>query len=789
MSSREALSAPAAAIAAALLEQDAEERRISTARLAELDAREALPLLLLALGDVDWRVRKEATIAARAFLPDRVLIDALIRVLDTSADVGIRNAAVDVLAYAGRAAVGPIEDAMSRLDADGRKLAIDALGRSRDAAAIGPLEAALFDPDDNVRQAAVEAIAAIGAVAGEPAQKILMRCLGEDDRFVRLAALEGLNHLGVIVPWDRLEPLLDEPTSRAAALSAAALTEHPRAPMALAKALASSRGGAFSQALTALAHLAEGPLAARVAEAVRAQGSMLAARIVRIAKGEEPDLDHLRASALTLAATANVDGAVEAATQALREQSLAVAAPRALELLGLCAIPALIAMIGAQSFETPDTRSAAVDAAASIAAAAEGSGAAAETTRALLEALRAAAVDADKDVSTSALYALSRLGTEADLELAAARARCLTLAVASAAEHALSSLADRFPGAARDLAHRLMKSEPSSLAAVVLLGALGSAGALDLDDVHAEVAFLASAATSGDARTRRAAVMAVADIGGLWAADVLSFALADEEHDVQLAAARALGRVCVDPAAGRYLETGPPSGIPSSRKPAVPMPVPRTSASDMLDLVGRSGDDDLVAAAVNALGVSMTTWRPPASLPPPSDEAGAAAKVARASSMGGPPGQAGLPPHTPRMMPPDDLIAALAPLASKAPSAVAIAAVDALCRAPLALRGREPALLGGLDHPDPAVMKAAMLKLDRTDAALDKVSRRLDHPSRDVRLLAAEVLTGHARGAAQERLRRRAEVEVDAEVRAAIERACAPAAGVTGGPTGGAPSP
>jgi HEAT repeat protein len=796
----------ASAIAAALSATYAEERRQATSRIAELDRKEALPLLLTALGDSDWRVRKEATIAARAFLPDRVLLAELVRVLESADDVGLRNAAVDVLASAGHAAVRLLEEAMPSMeDSDARKLCVDALGRSRDPEALGPLEAALFDQDDNVRQAAVEAIAVVGAAAGEPAHKILIRCLGEEDRFVRLAALEGLNHLGATVPWDRIEPLLADPTSRAAALSAAALAEHEKAPMALARALVSARGGAFSQAVVALSRLAEGPLAARVAEAVRAQGPEIGARLVRIAAGRDPDLDHLRPAALSLAAASRSPGGIAAAILALGEQSLAPVASRALTALGAAALPALIEQIAAAGqpqppslrgraaevdpfserlpvssrraatlalqaqLEPPPTsepevaamRAAAIDVAAAIVLG--GAAVSKSAPRELLAALRAAAAQGgDKDVATSALYALSRLGTEEDITLAAEQTLSPVRPIASAAESTLAALSGRFGKAARALAEIYMKSEPFALPASIMLGALGAAGELDPTEVHTEVAFLSSSATGGDARTRRAAVMAVAEIGGVWATDVLSFALADEEREVQLAAARALGRVSVDPSAGRFLETGPPSVNPPSSSA---IPPPRTSATDVLELIGRSGDSDLVAVAVNALGDGMTTWAPP-SIPPSSRGGGSV----DASAFG-----LGAKSLRPSMMAGDDLIAALAPLAHKSPSAVAIAAVEALSRAPVGTPGRQSALLGALQHPDAAVVTAAILKLELNDVAADKIARCVDHPSRGVRLCVAEVLSGHSNAHALGRLRRRLAAEQDPEVRAAIERALAPA--------------
>ena len=98
---------------------------------------------------------------------------------------------------------------------------------------------------------------------------------------------------------------------------------------------------------------------------------------------------------------------------------------------------------------------------------------------------------------------------------------------------------------------------------MILVGSLhrgGSAGAAPEEDVRA----IESALSHGDPRTRRYAVEALAVIGGDAAADAVSFALADEEHDVQLAAVRALGQLGrVEPLAAL---------IGSSRDPGLSLP-------------------------------------------------------------------------------------------------------------------------------------------------------------------------------------------------------------------------
>src|SRR5262249_29372217 len=144
---------------------DAEERRQATAQLGRLPLDRVLPLLIRALGDEDWRVRKEATIAARVFAGEHALHAALIEVLAGGDNVGLRNAAVEVLAAAGHAATAALAQALPTLDADGRKLVVETLGRGRDPASIVTFEAALADADDNVRQGAVEAIAGLGSLS------------------------------------------------------------------------------------------------------------------------------------------------------------------------------------------------------------------------------------------------------------------------------------------------------------------------------------------------------------------------------------------------------------------------------------------------------------------------------------------------------------------------------------------------------------------------------------------------------------------------------------------------
>lgn len=589
--------AGAAALGAALSAEGAEERRLAAARLRELAAVQAAPLLLRALGDEDWRVRKEAALAGRDLLEvaaergdaagEEAVVAALLEALEPGDNVGLRNAAIDVLANHGRGATAALADAMTRLDADGRKLAVEALGRTRDATALGALEAALADPDDNVRYAAMEAIGSLGPIAPAQVAAVLTSALGAGDRFARLTALHGLNALEAAVPWRLLAPLMDDPMLRPAALAAAALAESPEAPVALVRALPSARGGAYTQIVCALSRLAGGPLSAHVAAALREGGPEVAARLVRSASspprsegasGSDPaslrvpgsDPLGLRSSALILSAFAGAPGAIEAAIDALAHPVLAEPAQRALVSLGEQALPAVLARLGALAAVPdlePEQGAALIDVAVAIEATDP------RRVAELRNAMRAAARSPSTLIATTALYALARLGLEEDLQLLAQQTSSAPLPAARVAERTLSALAERCPSAARVLARQMMQTPSLYLPAAIVLEVVPRPLTPE------ELAFLAHAAAAGDVRARCAAVGAAVAAQGAASLDLLSAALADEEREVQLAAARALGRLlaALDPAAA------PPSVA--------------TRTAELLDLLRRSGDAELQAAA------------------------------------------------------------------------------------------------------------------------------------------------------------------------------------------------
>ena len=779
----------------ALSSPDSEERRRAVSQLPGLAIETAAPRVLAALGDEDWRVRKEATFAARAFLPSEVLLLALIEALRT-ADVGLCNAAVEVLGAAGAAATPHLEAALPGLDPDGRKLAVEALGRTRDDRALAPLELALADADPNVRQAAAESIAALSSVSPETVERVLLSLLGDADPIVRLSALSGLDALGAAIPWERLAPLLDDPTLRPLALAAVARAGHAGAPAVLARALGSSSGRTFEAALSAFGQQAFDPLPDPALDVLRAASPGVLDRLLAVAVSEESDASDRRSTALLVGAALGDERMIGVALAALGAPGLADAAQLALERLGAPAVAAVVSRLAGEVDD--EARTLLVDALAGVAENV------ASSRAPVLGALRRAAHGRAPRTAARALYALGSLGEAEDLALAETVFLSAEGAVAYAAESALGALACRHSAAARALAADAESAPSRARAAAVMLGALAEAHALGEGEPGA-LRFLSQAAVSDDAATRRASVAALARLGGRSAVEVLMYALADEEREVRRTAARGLGRLAA---------TG--------------------DDARLLGVVRASGDPELLAAAVRAAGDVLGAGEPPwagldGGRPLPAHPGGSTSQhlaftgagpgmtaaqtpsISGSSSLGpgrrpsvrpaeGPPSSSSRPPP-----PSDHLVAALASLCEDASADVATAALDALRRAPAASPGRLEAMARALEHPDVDVVKTALLKLasavatdpdtspessdvpsdvrqslpgdvpsDRQSlprGAWEAVRKCLHHDLAELRSLAAESICVIDPVRGREALVERASVERDTEVLAAIDAA------------------
>jgi HEAT repeat protein len=527
-------------VRARLADPEPEVRRVATQEIPALPAPESCELLLVALGDVDWRVRKEAATIAARVEPRTAVVFAVARALGERDDIGLRNAAVEALVTIGPDAVPGAIDALSRLDADGRKLAVEMLTGAPTLSGMRALGKCLADPDANVVVAAAEGLGRAhlaGDEARELATTALTSLLATGETPSRLAALESLRSLGEGVPWAALEPLFGDPLLRRPAIAAAGGSTTPRAVRALAEACADPSPTLSLEATMALGRSIEeawgdDDLLDVAAKTLRAS-SAARARLRELAKSRDVEGSARGAAILALGVVRDPDD-VALIADALADDATADRAEAALRLYGQEAVEPLLV---AGRTGAPSLRGATLSMLPQLALGTGGGTGPREAEG--LAAVRDALSDPSSDVVAPALKSLAIVGGASDLPAVARHVASPDPKVAGAAHAALLAIAARHLDSARVAATGVDPRSDAALAATIVLEALARARLA----TPADAAFLASALTHREAAVRRNAIEALASMGGEDAAVAVTLSLADEEPVVAHAAIRALGRL------------------------------------------------------------------------------------------------------------------------------------------------------------------------------------------------------------------------------------------------------
>lgn len=536
------MSGRATSVRARLADAAPEVRRLATQEIPALPAPESCDLLLVALGDSDWRVRKEAATVAAHVEPRTAVVFAVSRALGDRDDIGLRNAAVEALVSIGPDAVPGAIDALGRLDADGRKLAVEMLMGAPTLSGMRALARSLEDPDPNVAVAAAEGLGRAhraGDEARDLARAALTKVLGSGEIAARLAALDSLRNLGEGVPWSALEPLFADPLLRRPAIAAAGGSTTPRAVRALAEACADPSPSVSLEAVVALGRSIEeawgdDDLLDIAAKTLRASPS--ARGLLReLAKQGSGESSARGAAVLALGLVRDPDD-VGLIADALADDAVTDRAEAALRLFGQEAVEPLLV---AGRTAAPSIRGAAISMLPQLALSSTSPGGAATREPASLAAVREALSDASAEVVAPALKSLAIVGGAMDLEAVARHVASPDLKVAGAAHGALFAIAGRHLAAARGAVSGIDPQGDAALTASIVVEALARGGASQPGDAE----FLASALTHREAAVRRAAIEALAAIGGEAAAGAVTLSLADEEPVVAHAAVRALGRL------------------------------------------------------------------------------------------------------------------------------------------------------------------------------------------------------------------------------------------------------
>jgi len=175
------------------IELDVEKRRLSIEALRGRPSEEGLNILIEAMKDESWRIRKTALeILFEDYYPEQYL-SQLIGLLYLGDNAGARNTAIEALTRLGRRATPYLIEAFETKDRDVRKFIIDILGSLDDQRAIPLMLRALSDEDENVKVTAVEHL---GRVKESSVVDALINILKSDDLWTAYPAADALGRIG-----------------------------------------------------------------------------------------------------------------------------------------------------------------------------------------------------------------------------------------------------------------------------------------------------------------------------------------------------------------------------------------------------------------------------------------------------------------------------------------------------------------------------------------------------------------------------------------------------------------
>ena len=176
-----------------LSDSNIEIRREAVEKLSGIKDLSCIPLLMTAMKDSSWRVRKTAVDILFKDYPVDEYIDGLINLLHIEDNAGARNSAIEALIRLGKKATVYLIGAFKTPNKDVRKFIIDVLGELMDNRSLGLMLEAIRDEDENVRATAVEHLGKVGEPSVVDA---LIDILENGDLWTAYPAADALGRIG-----------------------------------------------------------------------------------------------------------------------------------------------------------------------------------------------------------------------------------------------------------------------------------------------------------------------------------------------------------------------------------------------------------------------------------------------------------------------------------------------------------------------------------------------------------------------------------------------------------------
>jgi HEAT repeat protein len=207
-----------------LKNDNTEIRRQAIEGLRSTSDESDIPVLIEAMKDASWRVRKTATEILKDRFEISQYIKGILALLYIEDNAGARNSAIDLLVVLGRLAIPDLIDAFNTDNHDVRKFIIDVIGEISDKRSLPLLLNALKDEDENVKASAVEHL---GKLKEPSVVNALIDILKGDDLWIAYPAADALGRIGDKKAIPHLIEALSNKTLREPALRALASFADP----------------------------------------------------------------------------------------------------------------------------------------------------------------------------------------------------------------------------------------------------------------------------------------------------------------------------------------------------------------------------------------------------------------------------------------------------------------------------------------------------------------------------------------------------------------------------------
>jgi len=526
-----------------LKDDDVEVRRETLESIRGLQDTTCISLLLSAMEDMSWRVRKTAIDILLDEYPVEAYINGLIQLLYLDDNAGARNSAIEALVRLNKKATLFLIEEFHTPNKDVRKFIIDVLGEFKDNRALPLMLTALKDDDENVRTTAIEHIGKVGESSVVDA---LIEILESGDLWTAYPAADALGKIGDRNAIPALIKALDKKTLREPAIKALSLIADPDTLRSIIPFLEDSSRTIQEEALRSIERFYHNGVSEEFItdEIKNLLGEKALQILVEHAWSKKPDV---RIAAILILGLMKDERAYSPLLEISQEEKFAEAVKRALVFIGKDRPESLLSL-----FETDKIyqKRFICEVAGRIA------------SPVYYDILKNLLENEDGHIRSLAARALSQLG---DLRAIEPIKRLLADQYEDVQEDAVDALSNLSSGLSRDELMTMLNDANPLLRknAAFLLGRIGAIEAVSalgfaLKDGNVNVRkaavesfsqlkteesikFLILALTDEDSDIRISSVLSLGSIGGEGIFEALSLLLSDSDDSVRAAASKALG--------------------------------------------------------------------------------------------------------------------------------------------------------------------------------------------------------------------------------------------------------